>query len=78
LVPFIARLGAGFVPNRVLLFGTDGAGVARLATAVPIVEGKGARGPDAVAYVCEGRTCDLPTSDADIFVRQLARVTPLP
>jgi uncharacterized protein YyaL (SSP411 family) len=78
LAPLLARLGATFVPNHVLLFAAEGDGIARLGAAVPLAEGKLARGGAATAYVCEARTCDLPTGDPDVFARQLVKRTPLP
>ena len=29
----------------------------------------------ATAYVCEGRVCDLPTTDLEVVARQIAKVT---
>jgi hypothetical protein len=71
LAPLLARLGSTFVPSHVLLFGTEGQGLARLAALVPLAEDKPARGGRATAYVCRARVCDLPTSDPDVFTRQL-------
>ena len=71
LAPLLARLGSTFVPSHVLVFGTEGPGLARLAAMVPLAEDRQARGGRATAYVCRARVCDLPTSDPDVFARQL-------
>ncbi len=68
LDPFLAALRAQFVPNRVLVVLRDPAPAA----VAPLVEGKVALGGRATAYVCERRVCDLPTTDAAVFARQLA------
>ena len=70
LAPLLARIGATFVPNHVLLFGTED-GLARLAATAPLAEDKQALGGRATAYVCRARVCDLPTGDPDVFARQL-------
>jgi uncharacterized protein YyaL (SSP411 family) len=74
--PLLARLRATFVPNRVLAVVNE-ADLGRQAELVPLLEGKAARGGKATAYVCKKRVCDLPTSDPDVFARQLAEVEPL-
>ena len=66
-----------FVPNRVFVLATEGDDLAAQSRLVPLLEGKRARSGNATAYVCRGRTCDLPTSDPKIFAAQLARVEPL-
>ncbi len=70
LAPFFAALRAQFVPNRVLVVvrGNAPAAVASL------VEGKVALGGRATGYVCKRGVCDLPTTDAVVFGRQLERV----
>jgi uncharacterized protein YyaL (SSP411 family) len=71
------RLGASFVPNRVLAVVREGAAQDALAALVPLVAEKTARGGRPTAYVCERRVCALPTADPDELARQLARVAPL-
>ncbi len=73
--PFLAELRRRFVPNRILAVVRE---EDRLATLVPLVEGKVALGGQATGYVCENRVCDLPTTDPAIFARQITRVRPLP
>jgi uncharacterized protein YyaL (SSP411 family) len=66
-----------FVPNRIYVLATEGQDLAAQRRAVPLLEGKRALGGKATAYVCRGRTCDLPTSDPRVFAAQLARFEPL-
>ena len=75
--PFLARLRATYLPNHVVAV-VDDPDRTELGQLVPLVTDKIARGGRPTAYVCEGRVCDLPTSDPDVFARQIARVEPLP
>jgi uncharacterized protein YyaL (SSP411 family) len=50
----------------------------RLTALVPLVGDKVPQHGRATAYVCENRVCALPTSDPEIFARQLAAQTSLP
>jgi len=74
--PFLARLRASFLPNRVVSVVTEKALEAHVPL-VPLVKGKTARGGKTTAYVCERRVCALPTSDPGKFAEQIARVKPL-
>ena len=47
--------------------------LARVAQLVPLVASKRARQGKATAYVCEKGTCELPTTDPDIFSAQLRK-----
>jgi len=75
--PFLDRLRSIYLPNRVVAVVSDG-NRSQLGQLAPIVADKLARGGKPTAYVCERRTCDLPTADPDVFARQLAAVVPLP
>jgi len=74
--PFLARLREGFLPNRVLVVVPEGEALERLAAVVPLVASKVARNGKATAYVCERRTCELPTTDPVDFARQLFHKRP--
>jgi uncharacterized protein YyaL (SSP411 family) len=76
--PLLATLARTFVPNHVLSVVTAGTDQQRLASLVPLVADKIPQDGRATAYVCENRVCALPTSDPEIFARQLAAQTPLP
>jgi hypothetical protein len=69
--PFLAKLREVFLPNRVLVVVPEGEALEKLAALVPLVASKVARGGLATAYVCERRTCELPTTDPGTFARQL-------
>jgi len=75
--PFLAALRHTFVPNRVLAVASEGTQQKALAESVPLIGGKKARGGRTTAYVCERQVCALPTSDVEVFARQIARVEPL-
>jgi hypothetical protein len=62
---------AAFLPNRVLAVVCEGEELERASKVVPLVREKRAEGNQAVAYLCEGRTCRRPTSDPEEFGRQL-------
>jgi uncharacterized protein len=75
--PFLDRMRSQFVPNRVIAVVRE-RDRAALAELIPIVADKLARGGKPTAYVCEQHVCDLPTSDPEVFARQIAKVEPLP
>ncbi|WP_136513859.1 thioredoxin domain-containing protein [Geomonas edaphica] len=71
--PLLAALRRAFVPNRVAIVVCEGEEFERAAQLVPLLEGKKAQGEQAVAYLCENRSCRRPTSDPEEFYRQLAQ-----
>ena len=71
--PFLAKLREAFLPNAVLVVVAEGAPLAALEKVVPLVSSKVARGGKATAYVCEKRTCELPTADPEVFARLLRK-----
>ena len=76
--PLLAQLRVTFLPNRILTVVVEGKDLTAQMKLIPLLEGKFARDGQATAYVCENRVCDLPTTDPDIFARQIATVRPLP
>jgi hypothetical protein len=76
--PFLDRLGKTFLPNRVLSTVTEGADQMALAPLVPATASKVARANAATAYVCQRQTCDLPTTDPNVFERQIRKVERMP
>jgi uncharacterized protein YyaL (SSP411 family) len=76
--PLLARLRGTFLPNRVLVVVPEGAELTAQSKLVPLLEAKRALRGRATAYVCEQRLCELPTSDPEVFARQLRKVQPLP
>ena len=69
--PFLDRLATTFLPNRILAVAVEGRDLADQAEVVPLLEGKYAIDGRATAYVCENRVCDLPTTDPEVFARQI-------
>ena len=75
--PFLERLASTFLPNRILAVAVEGNDLDAQAEVVPLIEGKYAMEGKATAYVCENRVCDLPTTDPEVFARQISTVSPL-
>ncbi|MGZ8446689.1 MAG: thioredoxin domain-containing protein, partial [Candidatus Deferrimicrobiaceae bacterium] len=76
--PLMAVFRGRFLPNRVFSVVSAGEEQERNARLVPLLRGKEAAGGRATAYVCENRTCGLPTNDPAEFARQLLPVKALP
>ena len=74
--PFLARLADTYLPNRAFIMVTDGEQLDELAKLVPLLEGKHPINDEITAFVCERRVCDLPTTDPNVFAKQIAKVTP--
>ena len=75
--PLSDPLRKTFVPNKAfVVLSSDDAVKQR--TQVPWLEGKVAIGGKSTAYVCERGRCELPTRDASVFQRQIARRQPYP
>ena len=71
--PFLAELRRTYLPFRVLVVASEGRDLEAQAELIPLIEGTVARGGQATAYVCEQRVCKLPTTEVEVFARQLAR-----
>jgi len=67
--PMLARLREVFLPSRVLVVGTDGE-LPPVEVRALLEQRTALRGA-LTAYVCEGRRCDLPTTDPEVFARQI-------
>ena len=63
----LAKLGRVFLPNRVLAIVCEGEELERAGRLIPFVREKRADGDQAVAYLCEDRSCRLPTCDPEEF-----------
>ena len=75
--PLLDVLRRTWLPNRVLVTVAEGEELERHAALVPLLRHKKARGGELTAYVCENRVCQFPTSDPEVFAKQLAAVRPL-
>ena len=73
----LAELRRTYLPNRMLVSVREGPELRENARLVPVAREKVARAGQPTAYVCENRTCDLPTSDPSVFAGQIRKVTPL-
>jgi uncharacterized protein YyaL (SSP411 family) len=73
---FLAELRGHFVANRVVTIVTEGTNRSALEEVVPAAREKVARQGKATAYVCERQTCQAPTTDPQVFARQIRRVRP--
>ena len=60
-----------FYPHRVLLVVEDHSALAEQAEQWPLLSGKRRRDNKTTAYVCEGGSCQLPTTEPAVFLRQL-------
>jgi len=69
--PFLSILRGRYLPNRVLAVVAEGPGLEAQAELIPLLEGKVARKGRPTAYVCEQGLCKLPTTDPEVFARQL-------
>jgi hypothetical protein len=82
--PFLDALSDQFLPNRVVVTAVEGEGAGRLAGLTPLLDQRTTIDGRATAYVCEGRVCDLPTTDREVFATQIGKVhsyeglTPVP
>ncbi|MFQ5457567.1 MAG: thioredoxin domain-containing protein, partial [Myxococcota bacterium] len=72
--PLLAELRRAFVPNRVIAVTAGGEAASKLAQTVPLAEGKTAIDGKTTAYVCEREVCALPTSDPEVFAKQIGSV----
>jgi uncharacterized protein YyaL (SSP411 family) len=75
--PLLRQVRAIYLPNSVLVRVVDGDDARRQAALASSAEGKTSRGGKAVAYVCEGQACRLPTSDPAALAAQLRATVPL-
>jgi uncharacterized protein YyaL (SSP411 family) len=68
----LEQFRAHFLPNRVLVLVCEGEELERASAVIPLLREKKAQGDQAVAYLCEHRSCRRPTSDPEEFGRQLS------
>ena len=73
--PLLAKFRQVFLPNRILTVASEGPDQEKQERLIPLMKRKIAQDGKVTAYVCENRICALPTSDPEIFARQISRVT---
>jgi len=69
--PFLSVLRRSFIPRKVVVVAAAAGEQQKLAKLVPLVRGKLALKGEVTAYVCQAGVCSLPTTDIDVFERQL-------
>jgi len=69
--PFINALRDQFSPNRIISIMAEGKDLATQSNTIKIAEGKRAFKGKTTAYVCEQGACKLPTTDIEVFRRQI-------
>ncbi len=74
--PMLSRLRDVFLPNRVLSVAAEGKEIDAQKSFIPLLEGRVAIGGKVTAYVCHARICDLPTTDPDVFAKQVKAKKP--
>jgi uncharacterized protein YyaL (SSP411 family) len=67
----LSRLRDVFLPNRVLSVAAEGKEIDAQKSLIPLLEGRVAIGGKVTGYVCQARVCDLPTTDPDVFAKQV-------
>jgi uncharacterized protein YyaL (SSP411 family) len=75
--PLLEQLRKRFVPNSILVVTSGQAAMATGARLFPLLENKTSLKGKPTAYVCKKRVCKLPTSDPELFARQISEVEPL-
>ena len=73
----LARLRQTFLPSRVLAVAVEGPDLAAQKKLVPLFEGRKTIGGKVTAFVCEAQVCKLPTTDPEVFAKQIAARTPV-
>jgi len=76
--PFVAKLRAAFVPNRVLTIVSQGKDLEQQEKVIPLLQSKTAIDGKVTAYVCEQKVCSLPTADPVVLDQQICKVQPYP
>ena len=69
--PFLAVLRETYFPERVLVVASEGKDLEEQQELVSLLEGKRSINGKATAYVCQQGICQLPTSDVEVFAKQL-------
>jgi uncharacterized protein YyaL (SSP411 family) len=70
----VSKVRETYLPNRVFAIAAEGAKRDRLSELVPSLVGKSALGGRITAFVCERGRCQSPTSDPEVFERQLGEL----
>ncbi len=60
-----------FIPRKVVLFRSSRKGEDDITNVAKFTEDLVSKDGKATAYVCQNRTCNLPTTDSDVMLEQL-------
>ncbi len=71
LPEFTRELFRRFIPNRIVVFHSDGPEDRAVEQVVPFVKGQSAQSGKATAYVCRNYTCSLPSTSLEQFRQRL-------
>lgn len=71
----LARLRRTFLPSRVLALAVEGSDLAAQQKLVSLFDGRKTIGDKVTAFVCEAQVGKLPTTDPDVFAKQIAART---
>jgi uncharacterized protein YyaL (SSP411 family) len=74
LVNFLDVFKNEFLPNRVLIGAKEGKDLKAQTESIPFIDGKNAQNGNATAYVCESGSCGTPTTDPEVFKKQISTV----
>lgn len=74
--PLLKIYRSSYLPFSTLIQAIEGEHLIEACRIVPALEGRHADGDKAVAYVCQGRACKLPTTDPAEFSRLLKNISP--
>lgn len=75
--PLLGRLRTDFLPNRIVALSREGEPLQKASRVVALLDKKKAMNGQTTAYVCEKGFCELPTSDPEVFARQIDKTKPL-
>jgi len=70
---FMEAFRKEYIPNRVLAVVKEGEDLEVQAEIIPLLKDKIASKGNTTAYVCESGSCELPTSEHDIFAEQIGK-----
>ena len=69
---FIAALRKHYLPNRILSVVAEGRDIKEQSKTISIVDGKVTTKGKATAYVCKLGSCELPTTEVNVFIKQIS------
>jgi len=74
---FLSVFRKQYLPNRILSVVIKGDNLKSHAKVIPLIQGKTPQTGKTTAYVCESGVCKLPTTEPEVFARQIKTVKKL-